>query len=72
METLTDLTPVFVAGIFFVGTLSFLLVGINSLLNAKIKPLEKQLESYVTQTGKKIDRIESDIKEILKRLPPKK
>ena len=46
-------------------TLSFLLVGINSLLNAKIKPLEKQLENYVTETKADIKEIKADIKRLL-------
>ena len=64
METLADLSPIFTAGIFFVATLSFLLVGINSLLNAKIKPLEKQLENHVTETKADIKEIKADIKNL--------
>ena len=43
METIADFSPLFTAGIFFIGTLSFLLVGVNSLLSAKIDPVKKDI-----------------------------
>ena len=52
-----DWSVMFSAGIFLIGFLSFLLVGFNTLLNAKIRPLEKRLDSHVADTTKKIDNL---------------
>lgn len=60
METLAEWSPLFTAGIFFVGVLWILM----TIFGLMLKPLKKQLENHVTDTDKKIDRIESDIKEI--------
>ena len=40
-------------------------------ISEKFAHIDQVLSNHVTKTDKKIDRIESDIKEILKRLPLK-
>ena len=72
MKTLADLKPLFTAGIFFVATLSFLLVGFNSLLDAKIKPLEKQIGNHISEVKTAIQGLTERIDRLYESPPKKK
>ncbi len=68
MEILSDVPVVLQTVVVVVITLSFLLVGFNSLLNAKIDPLknnQKRMESEIKNNQK---RMESEIKNNQKRM----
>ena len=70
-----DLAVLFTAGVFLIGFLSFLLVGVNTLLKYKIDPLKEnqarfekrldKLEAGQRNLEKGQDRLESLIKELL-------
>ena len=57
MEAAANLSPLFTAGIFFIGTLSFLLVGVNSLLGAKIDPVKKDIARLEANQGDLADKL---------------
>ena len=76
METIAEFTPLFVAGIFFIGFLALLLTGFNSLLDAKITPLKENQVRF----EKRLDKLEAgqaqlsadiaEIKQLLSALKP--
>ena len=50
----------FGGGIFLLALISFLLSGVNKILDAKLEPIKKDLANHVT----KIDKVEQDTKEL--------
>ena len=52
-----DLATLFQAGIFLFAFLGFQVAVLNHLMAAKIAPIEKQLESHITKTEKKIENL---------------
>ena len=64
MEVLADLSPLFTAGIFFVGTMSFLLLGVNAMLSPLKKDIAK-LEAGQIQLNKRMDGIEAKLDRVL-------
>ena len=72
MELISNLSPLltlgiflFSFGIFFIGFLSLLLVGFNSLLNAKIEPLkdnQSKLEAGQAKLEAKLDQLIANTK----------
>ena len=72
MEILMNLSPLFTAIIAFTAFVSFLLVGMNSILDAKITPIkenqvrmEKQMEKRMDGMEKRMDRMESKLDQLL-------
>lgn len=57
MPLFSILAALFAGGIFLLALISFLLSGVNKILDAKIKPIEEKLENHIASTGKKIDKI---------------
>ncbi len=58
---------VLTAGIFLLALLSFLLMGFNALLSAKIAPIKADLK----RLEERVDGLENILKQVLERLPPK-
>ena len=72
MESLRNLNPLFTAIIAFTAFMSFFLVGMNFLLDAKIAPIkesqarmEKQMEKRMDGMEKRMDRMESKLDQLL-------
>ncbi|MCZ0932953.1 MAG: hypothetical protein OXJ52_07365 [Oligoflexia bacterium] len=64
MDKLKILTPLFQAIIAFTAVLSFLLVGFNTILNAKIKPMQediKTLKTDVTTLKTDVTTLKTDV-----------
>ena len=64
MDKLKTLTPLFQAVIAFTAVLSFLLVGFNTILNAKIKPMQediKTLKTDVTTLKTDVTTLKTDV-----------
>ena len=79
MKLLTEWTPLFTAGIFFIGVLGVLM----TIFGMMLRPINNNLTNHITKTEKKIASIERELKEmrkennemflkIFERLPPKK
>ena len=60
MKYLKEMSFLLTAGIFFISFLAFLLVGFNSLLNAKIDPINKDITKL--EMGQK--KLETGLKEL--------
>ena len=65
MESLRNLSPLFTAIIAFTAVLSFLLVGMNSILDAKIAPIKENQARMEKQMEKRMDRMESKLDQLL-------
>ena len=61
MKGLSNFTPLFTAGIFFIGFLALLLTGFNTLLNSKIDPVKED----ITELKADISRIETKLDQLL-------
>ena len=61
MESLRNLNPLFTAIIAFTAVLSFLLIGMNSILDAKITPIKENQ----ARMEKRMDRMESKLDQLL-------
>lgn len=60
MELLSIFTPLFTAGIFFIGFLALLLAGFSAMLEAKVDPIKKdiaRLEVGQAKLERKIDQL---------------
>ena len=58
------ISVLFTGGIFIIGFLSLLLVGINTLLNAKLEPLKENqalLKENQSRFDKRLEKLESKI-----------
>ena len=65
MESLRNLNPLFTAIIAFTAVLSFLLIGMNSILDAKITPIKENQARMEKQMEQRMDGIESKLDQIL-------
>ena len=65
MEILMNLSPLFTAIIAFTAVLSFLLVGMNSILDAKITPIKENQVRIEKQMKERMDRMESKLDQLL-------
>ena len=73
MKYLKEMSFLLTAGIFFISFLAFLLVGFNSLLNAKIDPINKDItklemgQKELEAGLKAVEDGQKELKEILLR-----
>ena len=78
MEILMNLSPLFTAIIAFTAFVSFLLVGMNSILDAKITPIkenqvriEKQMEKRMDGIEERMDGMEKQMEKRMDRMESK-
>jgi len=68
MELLSIFTPLFTAGIFFIGFLALLLAGFSAMLEAKVDPIKKdiaRLEAGQAKLERGLAKLESKIDQVL-------